>query len=252
MVGRAKALGLRCYGVSDHFDYDYLAEGVPTEPGFRYIDETEYFRELRTLQKESSDSGFRLLAGGEFGFSPKRQCAELYAQTIERHRPDFIVNSVHSVEGHDVYFSAYFDGKTKRDAYARYLDRVRESLDAPYRYEIVGHLGYVSRNAPYADRTLRYEEFPELLDEILRTVIAKGKILEVNSSARGSGGAFLPDCDILARYRALGGEKVSYGSDAHRIDRIGEGREEIARKLKGLGFCAITVPEGNEEHAFPL
>ena len=59
-----------------------------------------------------------------------------------------------------------------RRAYEDYLACVRASLDAPYPYDIVGHIGYVSRNAPYENKKLRYDDYVAQLNDILETVIA--------------------------------------------------------------------------------
>ena len=95
---------------------------------------------------------------------------------------------------------------------------------------------------PTPDNLLRYADFPALFDDILSAIVARGKILEVNSSARGAGD-FLPGRDILERYFALGGRMVSFGSDAHRIDRIAQGREKVVAALQEIGFEGITVPD---------
>ena len=242
MLARARSLGVAYYGVSEHFDYDYLAEGILAEgKPVPMVDAPAYFAEARRLQAQFAPS-MRVLVGGEFGFSPHPDAQRLYADTVARFHPDFVVNSTHSVDGKDVWFGEYFTGKDKREAYRRYLVRVRESLDAPYPYDIVGHLGYVARNAPYADKALRCADFSDLIDDILSTVIARGKILEVNSSARGAGD-FLPARDILERYFVLGGRMVSFASDAHRADRILCGRETVVRALKEIGFAGVTVPD---------
>ena len=242
MLARARSLGVAYYGVSEHFDYDYLAEGILAEgKPVPMVDAPAYFAEARRLQAQYAPS-MRVLVGGEFGFSPHPDAQRLYADTVARFHPDFVVNSTHSVDGKDVWFGEYFVGKDKREAYRRYLVRVRESLDAPYPYDIVGHLGYVARNAPYTDRALHCADFSDLIDDILSTVIARGKILEVNSSARGAGD-FLPARDILERYFALGGRMVSFASDAHRADRILCGRETVVRALKAIGFAGVTVPD---------
>lgn len=244
MVKTAKSLGIRYFGVSEHFDYEYLAETILIDgvPVTSTTDAARYFSEARALQKAQNAADFTLLAGCEFGFYPAPLCLERYCALAEAYRPDFIVNSVHTVDGVDAWFPEYFAGKRKRDAYLRYFEAVRVSLDAPYPYDIVGHLGYVSRNAPYADAKLRYADFPDALDDILKTIVARGKILEVNSSSRGAGSDFLPDTDILARYYALGGRAVSFASDAHETSRILFGREKVVASLKALGFTQITVP----------
>ena len=58
--------------------------------------------------------------------------------------------------------------------------------------------------------------------EALLTRIAKGKGLEVNTSGVNSVGMFLPDAPYLRRYRELGGEIVTVGSDSHTAARVGQ------------------------------
>ncbi|MGN0814715.1 MAG: histidinol-phosphatase HisJ family protein [Candidatus Coproplasma sp.] len=244
MVGKACGSGLKYYGVSEHFDFDYNALGLLINGQPAYTDAEGYFKEGRILQKnlQNSRSATNLLIGCELGFSDDADVVRQYRQIIERFKPDFVVNSVHTCDGHDCYFNDYFIGKDKQTAYRRYLERVLESLSAPYKYDIVAHIGYVSRNAPYADPKIRYADFSELYDEIFKGIISRGKILEVNSSARTAGSDFLPDVDALARYFELGGRAVSFSSDAHATDRICDKRALVVSALKGIGFKCITVP----------
>lgn len=247
MLARAEALGVSYYGVSEHFDYDYLADGVLIDGKPAAVtDAAAYFACARKLQA-GRGHGTRFLVGGEFGFTPNPRAHAMYAALIGNYHPDFIVNSVHTVDGVDVWYGEHFAGKTKREAYGSYLRRVRESLDAPYAYDIVGHIGYVARNAPYPDPVLRYDDFAALFDEILCRVVARDKILEVNSSGRGAGD-FIPNADVLRRYFALGGRLVSYASDAHSTERICEKRETVVSALRAIGFTHITVPDCGKRH----
>lgn len=148
MLARAQELGIAYYGIAEHFDYDYLADGIlPEGKTVPMIDASAYFSEVRRLQ-ESYAGRMHVLAGGEFGYTSNPAAHRMYQETIARFSPDFVVNSVHSVNGKDAWFSEYFAGKTREEAYRSYLEKVRESLDAPYPYDIVAHIGYVSRNAP--------------------------------------------------------------------------------------------------------
>jgi len=52
----------------------------------------------------------------------------------------------------------------------------------------------------------------------------------------------LPAEPILRRYYELGGRKISFGSDAHLTERIGDKREEVMEMLKKIGFTYVTVP----------
>ena len=239
MVKTAKAQKLRYCGVSEHFDLDEFS--IRLYGGV--IDIEGYFSCARQLQSQYNDKAFTLLVGGEFNYISDERVYEKFSRVSEQYHPDFVINSVHVVDGHECYRQDYFTGKQKEYAYSRYLEQVLKSLDAPYHYDIVGHIGYVSRNAPYEDRKIRYCDFPELYDAILLKIIQKSVILEVNSSSRGAVSEFLPDTDILRRYFELGGRKVSFGSDAHLTGRIGEKRELICAALKEIGFTHVTVPD---------
>ncbi len=242
MVERAISLGLSHYGISEHFDYDYdrlklKIDDAPVPP----INARAYFLHIRALQKRYRKK-ICLLAGAEFGFDHDSRTQERYIRAQKKFKPDFVINSVHTCLGADCYFPRFFAGKSKAFAYNAYLYRVLESLDAPYPYDIVAHIGYCSRNATYPDPKLRYSDFSDVLDEILRRIIAKDKILEVNTSSKTAGSDFLPDTDILYRYYELGGRKIAYASDAHDTDRIGEKRQIVADALKKIGFDHLTIP----------
>ena len=243
MIAAAMQKGLAWYGISEHFNYDYdrlhlTIDGQEVPP----IDERAYFTRARELQKQLRGK-LHLLVGAEFGYDNANSTLQRYIETEQEYSPDFVVNSVHTCLGMDCYFPHYCVGKSKEYAYNAYLYRVLESLDAPYRYDIVAHVGYCSRNATYPDPKLRYEDYADVLDEILKRIIARGKILEVNSSAKTAGSPFIPDTDILERYFELGGRMVSFASDAHDTTRIADRRDIVVAALKKVGFTYLTIPD---------
>lgn len=246
MAEAAKGLSFRFLGLCEHLDVDSVSETL-----FTPTDVSAYFPFARKVQAENGE-GFTLLAGMEYGYSAEPRALERLCSVSEKYTPDFVVNSVHVADGQECSRAEFFEGKSKQAAYAAYLEQVCKSLDAPYYYDIVGHLGYVSRKAPYADKTLRYGEFRGLLDEILKKTIAKGKLLEVNTRTRGIGCDFLPEADILARYFELGGRLVSFGSDAHAASQIGCNRECVCAALLKIGFSHIAVPVKGRIVLLPL
>ena len=57
MLARARSLGVAYYGVSEHFDYDYLAEGILAEgKPVPMVDAPAYFAEARRLQAQYAPS----------------------------------------------------------------------------------------------------------------------------------------------------------------------------------------------------
>lgn len=251
MLAQAKALGLTYWGISEHFDYDYKVNGITYEgTPIAYTDSQSYFAAARLLQSQTSLP--HILVGCEFGFTDNPNVFPLYDDIIEKYEPDFIVNSVHTQGMSDYYEPRAFGNLDKQTSYGHYLGLIRKSLDAPYRYDIVGHIGYVCRKAPYADRIMHYSEFSEQLDDILTTIIKKDKILEVNSSVKGLDTPFLPFPEIVGRYYQLGGRMISFASDAHNAARLADGRETAMQTLKSIGFTHLTIPCHGKKTYVPI
>lgn len=68
----------------------------------------------------------------------------------------------------------------------------------------------------------------------MKVVISKGKGMEINTSGVDRVGGFLPSAAFLKRYRELGGEIVTVGSDAHAPDRVGQCTREALAILKEI------------------
>lgn len=159
------------------------------------------------------------LLGVEVGMQPF--CAEENRVIVEKYPFDYVLGSVHLVDGEDIYYPSYYENRTKEASFTKYLKIVAECLAAYPFIDALGHIDYISRYAPYADPELRFEEFPELLDVVLKQAIENGTILEINTrrfSDRAVTDVLKP---IYQRYTALGGTLVTLGSDAHRTTAIG-------------------------------
>ena len=141
MLEKAISLGFKYYGTSEHFDYDYVAKHVKIGgKEVRQIDADAYFSRGRALQNEYKGK-ICYLVGAEFAYDDSSRAQEKYCEAAEKYSPDFIINSVHTCLGRDCYFPEFFAGKSKEFAYNAYLFRILESLDAPYPYDIVAHIG---------------------------------------------------------------------------------------------------------------
>ena len=172
MLNEAQKRGVAFYGFSEHFDYDYdILKMSPEEYAeTRNGDEGEYFHNNRHLQ-EDYEGVMNVAVGVEFGYSEKEEVQGRYASTYEKYRPDYVINSVHGGEGMD--FARYVFTEKKEDIFRMYLRLIRKSLDVPYYYDIVGHIGYVARYVPFEDKRLSLEEFGAEIDDILKTIIEK-------------------------------------------------------------------------------
>ena len=106
-------------------------------------------------------------------------------------------------------------------------------------FDNVAHFEYITRNACYDDRSLRYNDHAELFDELLKEIVKRGKGIEVNTgSFRDKPGVRTCEYDIafLKRYRELGGEIVSLSSDAHNVNYVGYKFNVFREMLLEAGF----------------
>lgn len=242
MLQAAQEKGVAFYGVSEHFDFDYDFSLFSEEDAraIRREDYEEYFHRARHEQEDYAGV-MNVFVGAEFGYSEDPKIQAKYVETYKKYTPDYVINSVHGDKGEDFYFAKDFP-LSKEETYKRYLQLIRNSLDVPYPYDIVGHIGYVARYVPYEDNRFTLAEFGAEIDDIFLTIIAKDKILEINTSNKNLANRTLPAWELIERYYALGGRKISFGSDAHFAERIADKWDEVVAKLKEIGFEYFTVP----------
>lgn len=234
MIEFAIASGADYLAISDHLNCDFL---FTTEfADVPMLDMAGRLVELTKLKEEYRDK-ITLAIGVECGFMPAAR--QMYNQILQQYPSDFILNSVHLVEHEDCYYNTFFDKRTKKEAYLQYLNAVRTSLDCGYDYDSLAHFGYVSRKATYADSHMSFAEFEEQITDILLALIAKGKALEINAHFEREWGDFLPTLDILKAYKSLGGELLTFGSDAHVADRIFNKYDIACKALKEVGFTHL-------------
>ncbi|MEG1509693.1 MAG: histidinol-phosphatase HisJ family protein [Clostridia bacterium] len=241
MAQKAISLGLEYYAFTDHLDLDYLFlkdsyKNVPQ------LNIKAHCEEILALQQQFKDKIY-FAVGVECSYL--KPANPLYIDALSKYNFDIIVNSVHSIDGDDVYMPQCFEGKTQKEVYTKYALAVLESLDCPYPYDTVAHIGYVSRNAPFEQNYFDYYDFSDIIDEILKKIISKQKTLEVNTHAKGTKSNFLPNIDIIKRYKQLGGELITLSSDAHTPDRIGENFGATCQILQDIGYNYLV---GYKQH----
>ena len=223
--------GLEYIAVTDHYDGE-----LTLLPEFSYIPQIDldnHFKVMSSLKEKYKDK-IQVGVGIECGYMAEAD--GIYLENLKKYDADIIINSVHTIEYEDCYMPSYFEKRTKYQAYYAYLKAVRDSVDAPYHYDSIGHIGYVIRKSTYSDISLDYKDFSDIIDDILKAIIAKGKALELNTHSEGTGLDFLPSTEILARYKELGGELLTFGSDAHRTSRLCANYDKACHAAKELGF----------------
>ena len=110
-------------------------------------------------------------------------------------------------------------------------------------YSILGHIDLVKRY-----KTLDVERnFHDILEEIFRVIIPKGKGIEVNTSGFAYGlGSAMPSKDILQLYKDCGGEIITIGSDAHKAEHVAHEFPKTLQLLQEIGFEYIATFEAQK------
>lgn len=208
----AKEAGMREICFTDHMDYDPLAQ-VQT----MILDADAYSREYDAL----SLPGLKIRRGVEFGMLRDNR-AEFRA-ALEARQYDFVLGSVHFAQNLDVYFQEYWHDKTPWQAQRIFLEETLACVELHEDFDVLAHLTFLNKSPHNPARIpMPYDNHREILDEILRTLAAKGKGLEMNTSGLDRNVGYLPTAEYFRRFKELGGEIVTVGSDAHRTSRVGQ------------------------------
>lgn len=235
--------GVREICFTDHWDLDYFRTN-PCGESLRqahWQKVLEMFEQLR--KNKPTDLKVRLgMELGEGNHNP--QSAKEVASAPEL---DFVLGSLHNLLNEDDFYDKSYTSleecKKLNERYARELVELSK-MDF---YDVLAHIGYTVR---YMRRdgipaSFDMDEFGDMVDSCLKNLIQGGRGIEINCSGLRTKEimAPIPTVNILKRYKELGGEIITVGSDAHRTNQAAGGIDEGLDILRELGYKYITVYE---------
>lgn len=239
MIEKGIEMGLKIMCFTEHYDLDYPEIGINFEVNTR-----EYLCKFLKL-KEQYKEQITLYFGIELGLQP--HLAEAYHNYLREYPFDFVIGSSHLVNHMDPYFPDLFQNRDEKAAYYDYFQTSLDNVSAFSEMDIYGHLDYIVRYGPNKNRDYNYHKYREIIDELLKALVEKGIGLECNTAGFKYGlGHPHPTEEILVRYRELGGEIITLGSDAHSPEHIAFAFEKGAEILKNCGYHYYTVFEKRE------
>lgn len=218
---------------TEHWD-DY--EGLETN--LRTLD-IEYYYQEYFKYKDSNNP--RINFGIEIGLQP--DIREKVQELVNKYVFDFIIGSSHITCKKDMSMDkSFFEGLTRTEAYLKYFKEVLENIRIFDEFDVYGHIDYVVRYGGFLSKKIEYDEFRDILDEILITLIRKEKGIEINTSGIRYGlNSPHPNIDIIKRYKELGGKIITLGSDAHKTDDLAKDFDQALDILDTVGFKEIAV-----------
>lgn len=243
-VAAARARGLAVLGVSDHAPLWAHADDQPV-PRMHMARSAfaGYLAEARRLRARHAGE-LELLVGVEADFVEGAEAT--YREELARHPLDYVLGSVHYVDGRHVYDRTRFAPGFDVAAFGRrYLELVRAAA-ASGLFDVLAHVDAWKGRAP--------TPWPDLGDELDRTVdaIAAADVaVEVNTSGLRKCGEPFPS-DALLRRLVDAGVPITYGSDAHDPDEVQHGWDDVAARLRALGVTRLATFRGRERGFVPL
>lgn len=229
---------------TDHSDFD-IPETMQLGPDNFTLPRQQAHQYIETLEKAPEGMFITLgLELGEANHDPARG-KRVYAMP----EYDFILGSLHNLRDmQDFYYLKYTSVEQCDELYEKYLEELIELANIGC-FDVMAHIGYCLRymHAQGIDAELTMERNGDGIDTLLRALIENGKGIELNCADLVPGGrdnpllVAFPSLPILRRYRELGGDIVTVGSDAHTTRAAGLGIAEGCELLRDNGFRYVTT-----------
>ena len=238
-IERALSLGLKGICFTDHLNLVY--------PEFTDKPDPNCYAEWAVSYKEIEK--VRNLWGDQFDILHGMELAEI---TLDQNHAiecakapgiDYLLGASHTAKGHaDFYYMTFPDQAFCHRITALYLDE-NIRLAKFNMADAIAHIGYPQRYMARQGFSIDLMDYEEQLRELFTIMVHTGQALELNTSGlrqEGFGQSF-PNLPALKLYKALGGEMVTIGSDAHRAGDVASKFKEAGEFLCEAGFSHFTI-----------
>jgi histidinol-phosphatase (PHP family) len=235
MVERAIELGLSKLCFTDHMDFDY----PPTSTLKFLFDPEEYFKELEYICEKYKNK-IEVLKGIEIGL--QSHIGEEIKKLVSQYRFDFIIGSSHLAIKKDPYMPDYWENKSIEQGIREYFESIVHNVAVFPDFQVYGHIDYIIRYIPDKNYVYSYQKFSDYIEEALKAILNAGRGIEVNTSGYKYGlRQPHPGAEVLKRYKELGGELITIGSDGHKPEHLAYDFKIAEQLLISLGFKYYTT-----------
>jgi histidinol-phosphatase (PHP family) len=172
---------------------------------------------------------------------------------------DYVFGSLHWVGRQSIFDKGYF-ARPADEAYREFFVEL-EKMTRPGGFDVLSHFDVPVRVGYEVYGEYDPRRYEDAIRPILRNCIAHGIALDINTAAlrrRYAANAthtsplLAPGLEILRWYKAMGGERVTLGSDAHRPEQVGAHLELALQAARAAGFTQLTFFEGRKARLVPI
>ncbi len=233
IVKQSIEIGLTEIVFTDHLETIEPGTGIDS-----IIDYDEYIREIEDLRHRYGKD-INIMLGAEINLEPSIE--KETNEYLSRYPFDFIIGSLHASDFTDFAMSDISRGLTQDEYYSKYFEWGMDCVKRDFNFSVLGHLDYIVRYGGYDNKFLNMDVHRESIREILKTLIERGKGIEINTAGlRYNLGHVHPKMEILHMYKELGGEIITAGSVAHKKSDLARDFDIAYEILKECGFNYYT------------
>lgn len=231
--------GFTRIALTDHYDIDGMEDGL-----YPPYDVNAAHRDFDKALEKFGDR-IDLIWGIEIGQPTLRP--DSAHKFIRDNGFEFVIGSVHNLDMIPDFIFMNFSMMPEElinNLYGRYVDLLCDTA-AFEGIDTLAHITYPMRYIHRDGRTLALERFYDQYRKLFGIMIENGVALELNTSGIRKGYVPSPDTDLLRLYRDCGGERVTCGSDSHRIPDCGADVTACLDILRKCGFTSLVIPSHN-------
>ena len=232
--------GITHLTITDHIDhYPHPSPNVFT------FDVEDYFTTWGRLQKEY-EKELTLGIGVEVGLQP--EMCEQNDAFIESYPFDFVIGSIHAVEGKDIYLDRFLQCYEPEIALKKYYEDMLFCVKHTKNFHILGHIDYIDRYFEDKRDLPDYDPFHEVIEDILQELIRTNRGIECNTAGLRKGLSYMnPKESIVKAYYDLGGRIITIGADAHIVEDLGSDYSKAVSLLQDIGFSHLSFFKDKKE-----
>lgn len=244
MCEQAELKGLRGVAFTDHCEVDaYKRDGY----------EKSMFQAFFEVSKAKSVFAGQLLVMRGIELGQAIYDIPLAEKILSKYEYDVVIGSLHNLKDMDDFYCIDYNKYDANELLDRYFNDLYE-LTKWNGFDILAHLTYPLRYI-VGEHGIEVDmkKYSDIIDEILKLLAQNGKALEINSSGlRQKINELLPNESIIKRFKELGGEYITVGSDAHYAHDIGANLFDALSTARACGFKEVTLFQNRFPVSVPI
>jgi len=240
---QALAIGLPAVAFTEHLEFTAAGDGdaiggVATDARWwsriKPLDVTGYLAAVADCRDRYP--GLRILSGVEAGES--HLFAASAGAIVRGNQFDRVLGSLHAVpyQGKLVAADALFGSMPDDEVMRYYFAELLRLIEGSDLFEVLAHLDFPRRYWPRGSHLFREEDFEEEYRTVLDALARTGRVLEINTKSP------LASVSLVRWWRDAGGTAVSFGSDAHLPQRVGDRFKLAVDVVEAAGFTSGRHP----------